>query len=66
MFKRGMIGVHRHGGEVHLHRYLAAFDFRYNRRALLKISDVERTNDALKDIGGKRLTYRRIGEAGHA
>jgi len=37
VFKRGMIGVHRHGGEVHLHRYLAAFDFRYERRVALKV-----------------------------
>lgn len=44
-------------------RYLVEFDFRYNRRASLKISDSERTDDALKGIGGKRLTYRRIGEA---
>ncbi|HEV7276110.1 MAG TPA: IS1595 family transposase [Devosiaceae bacterium] len=63
VFKRGMIGVYQHCGEAHLHRYLAEFDFRYNRRAALKISDVERTNDALKGIEGKRLTYRRIGEA---
>jgi transposase-like protein len=63
VFKRGMHGVYQHCGEAHLHRYLAEFDFRYNRRAALKISDVERTNDALKGIEGKRLTYRRIGEA---
>ena len=33
VFKRGMIGVYQHCGEAHLHRYLAEFDFRYNRRA---------------------------------
>jgi hypothetical protein len=32
VFKRGMIGVYQHCGEAHLHRYLAEFDFRYNRR----------------------------------
>ena len=32
VFKRGMVGVYQHCGEAHLHRYLAEFDFRYNRR----------------------------------
>jgi transposase-like protein len=63
VFKRGIIGVYQHCGEAHLHRYLAEFDFRYNRRTALKISDVERTNELLAMIEGKRLTYRRIGEA---
>ena len=66
VFKRGMIGVYQHCGEAHLHRYLAEFDFRYNRRADLGISDTERTDQLLAAIEGKRLTYRRIGEAGHA
>ena len=66
VFKRGMVGVYQHCGEAHLHRYLAEFDFRYNRRTALKVSDTERHDDLLSRIGGKRLTYRRIGEAGHA
>ena len=66
VFKRGMVGVYQHCGEAHLHRYLAEFDFRYNRRTALKVSDTERHDDLLSMIGGKRLTYRRIGEAGHA
>jgi len=60
IFKRGMKGVYQHCGEAHLHRYLAEFDFRYNAR---KISDTERAERALSQIEGKRLTYRRIGEA---
>lgn len=36
-----MIGVYQHCGEAHLRRYLAEFDFRFNRRAALKISDRE-------------------------
>jgi hypothetical protein len=32
IFKRGMKGVYQHCSEKHLHRYLAEFDFRYNRR----------------------------------
>lgn len=66
VFKRGMIGVYQHCGEAHLHRYLAEFDFRYNRRSALKITDAERHNQLLAMIDGKRLTYRRIGEARYA
>ncbi|WP_292893227.1 IS1595 family transposase [Nitratireductor sp.] len=66
VFKRGMIGVYQHCGEAHLHRYLAEFDFRYNRRTALKISDAERAEDLLRMARGKRLTYRRIGEASYA
>lgn len=66
VFKRGMVGVYQHCGEAHLHRYLAEFDFRYNRRTALKITDTERHDQLLAMIEGKRLTYRRIGEAGHA
>jgi len=64
VFKRGMIGVYQHCGEAHLHRYLA--EFRYNRRAGLKITDTERHDQLLAMIEGKRLTYRRIGEASYA
>ncbi|HEV7255445.1 MAG TPA: IS1595 family transposase [Mesorhizobium sp.] len=66
VFKRGMVGVYQHCGEAHLHRYLAEFDFRYNRRTALKVTDTERHNQLLAKIEGKRLTYRRIGEARHA
>ncbi|MCB1469753.1 MAG: IS1595 family transposase, partial [Rhizobiaceae bacterium] len=66
VFKRGMVGVYQHCGEAHLHRYIAEFDFRYNRRAALKVSDTERAEMLLEAIRGKRLTYRRTGEAAHA
>lgn len=66
VFKRGMIGVYQHCGESHMHRYLAEFDFRYNRRAALKISDAERAEDLLRHARGKRLTYRSTNEAAHA
>ncbi|TGP45542.1 IS1595 family transposase [bacterium M00.F.Ca.ET.230.01.1.1] len=66
VFKRGMVGVYQHCGEAHLHRYLAEFDFRYNRRAALNISDTERSEDLLRMARDKRLTYRRIGESDHA
>lgn len=54
IFKRGMRGVYQHCSEKHLHRYLAEFDFRYNHR---KISDGERTIEAVRGGEGKRLTY---------
>ena len=58
VFKRGMKGIYQHCGEAHLHRYLAEFDFRYNRRAALKITDTERTEHLARCVEGKRLTYR--------
>ena len=63
VFKRGMHGTYQHCGEAHLHRYLAEFDFRYNRRSKLGVEDTERHQMLLAAVGGKRLTYRRIGEA---
>jgi transposase-like protein len=66
VFKRGMVGVYQHCGEAHLHRYLAEFDFRFNRRTALKVTDTERHDQLLAMIEGKRLTYRRIGEARYA
>jgi transposase-like protein len=65
VFKRGMVGTYQHCGEAHLHRYLAEFDFRYNRRTALNVSDAERHDQLLAKIEGKRLTYRRIGEASY-
>ncbi|UCI33817.1 IS1595 family transposase [Mesorhizobium sp. B4-1-4] len=57
VFKRGMVGVYQHCGEAHLHRYLAEFDFRYNRRAALGVTDRERADDLIRGTGGKRLMY---------
>jgi transposase-like protein len=58
ILKRGIIGTYHHVSEAHLQRYLAEFDFRYNNRSALGITDGERTANALKRIEGKRLTYR--------
>lgn len=63
VFKRGMIGTYQHCGEAHLQRYLTEFDFRYNRRSGVGIEDTMRHDMLLAMTGGKRLTYRRIGEA---
>jgi transposase-like protein len=59
IFKRGMRGVYQHCKEKHLHRYLAEFDFRYNNRTRLGVSDTERAEKALRGARGKRLMYRR-------
>ena len=62
LLKRGINGVYHHVSEAHLKRYLAEFDFRYNERSALGVSDGERADKALKGISGKRLTYRRTSE----
>ena len=64
VFKRGMRGVYQHCAEKHLHRYLAEFDFRYNHRIALGITDEQRAAAIVKGIVGKRLTYRTVGGAG--
>lgn len=61
ILKRGITGTYHHVSQQHLKRYLAEFDFRYNERAALGVSDKERTATMLKGIVGKRLTYRRTG-----
>jgi len=66
IFKRGMKGVYQHCGEAHLHRYVAEFDFRYNNRSGLGVEDTERASKIIKQAEGRRLTYRRIGEAKNA
>ncbi len=47
VFKRGMFGVYQHCDEKHLHRYLAEFDFRYNHREKLGMSDTARAHSAV-------------------
>jgi transposase-like protein len=58
VFKRGMRGTYQHCKEKHLHRYLAEFDFRFNHRVALGVSDIDRTKAAIIAVAGKRLTYR--------
>ncbi|MVF11858.1 IS1595 family transposase [Ketobacter sp. MCCC 1A13808] len=57
VFKRGMKGTYQHCGHHHPNRYLAEFDFRYNNRAALEVSNVERAEKLLTSVIGKRLTY---------
>ncbi len=55
LLKRGVNGTYHHISEQHLPLYLNEFDFRYNHR---KISDIERTHNAIAGFEGKRLMYR--------
>ena len=66
IFKRGIYGVYHHVSQEHLKRYLTEFDFRYNERAALGVTDVERTAKAIKGAEGKRLTYRQPRQAQQA
>jgi transposase-like protein len=61
VLKRGLVGTFHHVAPHHLQRYCDEFSFRYNTREANGFSDTDRANAALKQIGGKRLTYRRIG-----
>lgn len=66
ILKRGVYGTFHHVSEAHLARYLSEFDFRYSNRSGLGIDDTMRADELLRGIAGKRLTYRRTGEAAHA
>jgi transposase-like protein len=60
ILKRQMYGTHHAVSEQHLQRYVSEAAFKWNNRAALEIDDTERANNALKGIGGKRLTYRPV------
>jgi len=66
IFKRGMRGVYQHCSKKHLHRYLAEFDFRYSYRMKLGFNDEARTEQMMRGIIGKRLTYRWTGRTAAA
>jgi transposase-like protein len=66
ILKRGIIGTYHHVSAEHLKRYLAEFDFRYNERTALGVTDVERFDKAIPGLVGKRLTYRRTNREGAA
>src|SRR6266511_2566633 len=56
ILERGINGVYHHVSHEHLPTYLAEFDFRYNARSGLGISDPQRAGKLLEGIIGKRLT----------
>jgi hypothetical protein len=55
-----MTGIYQHCDEKHLHRYLTEYQFRYNNRVKLGVSDIDRTIAAVHGIEGKRLMYRQL------
>lgn len=55
LLKRGIMGAFHHVSSAHLDRYVDEFEFRYNAR---KVTDAERTALALRQVSGKRLTYK--------
>jgi transposase-like protein len=57
VMKRGIVGVYHHVSPQHLKRYLAEYDFRYNERSVLNVSDAERAAKAVAGVVGKRVTY---------
>jgi transposase-like protein len=61
LLKRAVFRTFHHVSEAHLHRYTAEQDFKWNTR---KVSDFTRFEASIGGIVGKRLTYRRAGEAG--
>ena len=63
ILKRGIIGTFHHVSEQHLQRYVDEFDFRYNNREALGVDDQERALELLRQVGGKRLTYKRVNAA---
>lgn len=65
LIKRQMYGTHHAVSEQHLQRYVSEAAFRWNHRKSLGIEDTERAAAALKGIGGKRLTYRPVDQAGN-
>ena len=57
ILKRGITGVYHHVSAQHLKRYLPEFDFRYNERSALNVTDAERAKKAVAGVVGKRMTY---------
>jgi transposase-like protein len=55
LLKRGIVGTFHHISEKHLERYLREFEFRWNTRTF---TDGERTEKAIRETKGKRLTYK--------
>lgn len=58
ILKRGLYGTFHSVSEKHLQRYATEFDFRWNHRAKLGYTDIQRADAMLIGIAGKRLMYR--------
>jgi hypothetical protein len=54
LLKRGIMGTFHNISRKHLRRYVAEFDFRWNKR---KLDDGARTATAIRQAEGKRLRH---------
>lgn len=59
LLKRGLHGTFHAVSEQHLQRYATEFDFRWNTRQACGYDDSQRAAELLRNVSGKRLTYRR-------
>lgn len=57
--KRSLDGTHHHVSKVHLHRYVAEFDFRYST---CKMDDSVRLQTMIDRADGRRLSYKPLTE----
>ena len=55
LLKRGVMGTFHSVSRKHLPNYLNEFEFRHNTR---KLNDGQRVTRAIRQVDGKRLTYR--------
>lgn len=60
LLKRGLTGTFHSISEQHLQRYAVEFDYRWNTRRANGFDDTQRAAQLLRNVSGKRLTYRRI------
>jgi hypothetical protein len=63
ILKRGITGTYHHVSQQHLKRYLGEFDFRYNERMALGVSDSQRAEKVLRGTVGKRVMYQGFDKA---
>src|SRR3954453_6289242 len=61
LLKRGVIGSFHHVSKQHLNRYCDEFSFRWDYR---KTTDSERTEVAIRQTAGRRLSYKQPTETG--
>jgi len=59
LLKRGLNGTFHSVSEQHLQRYATEFDYRWNTRQANGFDDTMRAAELLRNVSGKRLTYRR-------
>ncbi|HEY60035.1 MAG TPA: transposase [Anaerolineae bacterium] len=57
LLKRGVNGTFHRVSEKHLNKYIDEFVFRYNN---MKLNNSTRSILAVKQVGNKRLSYRKV------